>query len=131
MVPFWSQLPYAAPAILWPRTPIPTHQIHHHVAIDGRILLEGLPVRRGQHVRITIEIEEDALAPAPPVPEADLKADQERRGNSVTSTNDLDPSEPACDPMEWNAMRGILVNEEWDRENLPPLAEPDASEELT
>ncbi len=110
---------------------MPIHQIHHNVETDGRILLEGLPVRRGQHIRITIEVTEDAFAPAPPVSDADLTANQERLRNSVNFADDLDPSEPACDPMEWNALRGILVNEEWDRENLPPLGEPDTSEEPT
>ena len=48
---------------------MPTYRIQHTVETDGRIVLEGLPVRRGQHVRITIVIEEDA--PAPPLGESD------------------------------------------------------------
>ena len=62
-------LPYTAHAIPRARIPMPTYRIQHTVETDGRIVLEGLPVRRGQHVRITIVIEEDA--PAPPLGESD------------------------------------------------------------
>lgn len=80
---------------------MPTHQIQHKVKEDGRVVLEDLPVSRGQSIRIIVETEEDPFAVAPRVSDAELALNQERLSSAVVF-EDLDPEEPLLAPSEWN-----------------------------
>ena len=84
---------------------MPTHQIQHKVKADGRVVLEDLPVHRGESIRVTVGTGEDPFAVAPPVSDAELATNQERLSKAVISEN-LDPEEPLLAPGEWGSLAG-------------------------
>ena len=81
---------------------MPTHQIQHRVEADGRILLEDLPIRRGQRLRITLETEDEPFTLAPPVSDADLAIVRDRLRRAVISES-LDPEDSLVEPSEWDS----------------------------
>lgn len=81
-----------------------THSIEHQVDTDGCIFLHGLPLPRGHRVTIIYEGTADQAPPQRPTWEQ-IQAQREKMRGSVVEADDYDPSEPACDPLEWSANR--------------------------
>ena len=78
-----------------------TGTIHCKADSDGRIVVEGLPLRQGQDVELTWKIE-DEEAPTPTW--AEIQAQRRKMRGSILR-DDTDPEEPACDPSGWDANR--------------------------
>ena len=84
---------------------MPIQEVKHTVQADGRIVLEGLSLRRGQQVRVLLETDDAGEPPRKPTYE-EIMANRKRMKGSITFADDYDPAEPACDPSEWDANRG-------------------------
>ena len=66
------------------------HKVRVVVLADGRVVVEGVPVSKGQQVEVTIRIEDPSL-PGRPLRGLPFRLDE--------------PFEPAVDESEWNASK--------------------------
>ena len=77
---------------------------HYEVQTDGRIVLENLPIREGQSLKLTLEVEEPTPKPAPPPSWEEIQAHRRKlRGDHAWP--DLDPEATAFDNSEWDVLQ--------------------------